>query len=93
MAKCPDCEKEMSKVKSCSLKFRCIEIGGEVYPRNTDSFDYNDRCHDCGIENRIGNLHHFGCDMEKCPKCGGQLISCNCKKEKIGINEKWYQVK
>jgi hypothetical protein len=34
------------------------------------------RCHDCHITR--GSLHHPGCDMERCPKCGGQLIGCGC---------------
>ena len=34
-------------------------------------------CHDCGVEE--GQLHHLGCDMERCPFCGGQLIACSCK--------------
>ena len=29
-------------------------------------------CHDCGA--KIGEYHHPGCDMERCPKCGSQLI-------------------
>lgn len=33
-------------------------------------------CHDCGANE--GELHQFGCDMERCPFCGGQLISCEC---------------
>ncbi len=33
-------------------------------------------CHDCGAKE--GQLHQLGCDMEKCPFCGGQLISCDC---------------
>ena len=64
-----------------------------IYARDTTYFDWNDRCHDCGIENKIGNLHHFGCDVERCPRCGGQLISCNCKKIAIGINDYWIEIK
>lgn len=37
------------------------------------------RCHDCNIEN--GGVHHPGCNAERCPKCGGQLISCGCLDE------------
>ena len=33
-------------------------------------------CHDCGCEE--GELHELGCDMERCPFCGEQLISCAC---------------
>ena len=35
-----------------------------------------DRCHDCNAA--LGRLHHYGCDMEECPLCGLQLISCGC---------------
>src|SRR5665647_411105 len=34
------------------------------------------RCHDCGVSE--GEIHEYGCDMEVCPFCGGQLISCDC---------------
>ena len=40
-------------------------------------------CHDCGAEE--GHLHELGCDMESCPFCGGQLISCDCAYEKLGL--------
>ena len=36
-------------------------------------------CHDCATP--YGRLHHLGCDMERCPLCGGQLISCGCWKD------------
>ena len=39
------------------------------------------KCHDCGVEE--GQIHEYGCDMERCPFCGGQLISCGCTKEKL----------
>jgi hypothetical protein len=36
--------------------------------------DDGDSCHDCGTP--LGGVHHSYCDMEECPACGGQLISC-----------------
>jgi len=33
-------------------------------------------CPSCGATE--GELHELNCDMEICPKCGGQLISCGC---------------
>lgn len=29
-------------------------------------------CHDCGVSE--GEVHELGCDMERCPICGVQLI-------------------
>ena len=41
-------------------------------------------CHDCGAVE--GQYHYFGCDMERCPFCGHQLISCDCCYELLGID-------
>lgn len=79
MVKCKDCKKEMLKAYSCDEKFRKIKINGKMYSRNTSYFDVNKRCHDCGILNKKGNIHHYGCDIERCPACKGQLLSCICK--------------
>lgn len=77
MVKCTDCNKEMNKVKSCH-GYPFIKFKGEYYERNTHLFDMNKKCHDCGIENKQGNLHHTGCDVEVCSICGFQAISCGC---------------
>jgi len=50
-------------------------IAGTVYPRVCAR---TDACHDCGA--RTGEFHLQGCDMEQCPRCGGQFISCDCEK-------------
>jgi hypothetical protein len=37
----------------------------------------SDFCFDCGAA--IGELHGPFCDQEECPRCGGQLIGCDCE--------------
>lgn len=45
----------------------------------------NRKCHDCGVKE--GQIHEWGCDMERCPFCGWQLISCNCASEMFQVDE------
>ena len=33
-------------------------------------------CHDCKVVK--GEFHVPGCDVERCPKCGRQVIGCGC---------------
>jgi len=77
--KCIDCQKIMKNKNVYSCVRQYIMIDGKEYHRNCDRLGQDIRCHDCNIENFFGNFHHIGCDMERCPKCKGQLISCNCK--------------
>ena len=43
-------------------------------------------CHDCGAME--GETHEDGCDVECCPICHEQAISCGCSKEDQAKYEK-----
>lgn len=58
-----------------SNKIAYLKIQGKVFKR----FLYDDaerKCGDCGAV--AGEYHYIDCDMERCPKCKCQLISCDC---------------
>ena len=86
MAKCQWCEREMMTADSCTETEVTYPDGTKLpaIPYKTDDPDH--RCHDCGI--KAGGIHHPGCDMERCPRCGGQLISCGCLSEPEKEEEK-----
>ncbi len=79
MPKCSWCNEEITNpdIKTCKKNTVVSFPDGSQFP----SLDYhlgesNGRCHDCNIEH--GGKHHPGCDVERCPKCNGQLINCGC---------------
>lgn len=84
MAICEDCGRETKIATSCA--FSRLILGGESLDRVFYGAEPGERaafrgipCHDCGV--RLGGYHHFGCDWERCPRCGGQLIFCGCTEE------------
>lgn len=88
MAICDDCNQEMSEGVSCTLEVY-DDIDETVYPRirygdpaELEAFNANDlkalpaNCVDCFAP--LGGYHHPGCDVERCPNCKGQAVSCEC---------------
>jgi len=80
MAVCDYCGQEMTDptTKSCRSD-SIIFPDGECLRPIPYAPEYGGpdrRCHDCNVTR--GGFHHAGCDMERCPRCGGQLISCGC---------------
>lgn len=76
---CEGCNGDMLEVTGCDETQ--IKINGKWYKRSLEHWQDSGRCHDCGAMK--GKYHHFGCDVERCPRCGGQLISCDCKKTEL----------
>lgn len=76
-AKC-SCGKEMSPDNNGCGFTHLADSKGKEFKRipYTDNCLDPQSCHDCNVKE--GKLHHDGCDMERCPKCHGQLLSCDC---------------
>jgi hypothetical protein len=58
----PDSEKSWTRNK------------GNLHDRDGDYA--GPRCRGCNTT--YGKIHHVNCDDEKCPRCDGQILTCNC---------------
>src|SRR5947209_20394498 len=48
-------------------------------PRGPTEDTDGEPCPDCDAA--AGDFHRLGCDIEQCPYCGRQLISCLCRRK------------
>ncbi len=89
---CPNCfSKEIVfNLPPEGLKCGCCNWKGFSLKIIRKKIDYREKekiCHDCGTNE--GDIHYRGCDMERCPFCGGQLISCSCCYKQLGYEYNW----
>jgi hypothetical protein len=81
MAVCTLCSQEMTEQTSCTAPF---VIRGEKFEpicwgkeRTRPRWKAEGPCPDCATP--VGGIHHHGCDIEQCPNCMGQALSCGCQ--------------
>ena len=90
MAVCSHCNQEKDDHLSCT--FDQIQIGDNAwYDRDTEHYGEGDYCESCGVPNEAGNIHHYGCEIEKCPVCGEALATCECKRYWVRKHESGYR--
>lgn len=81
MARCEFCGQDMMTADGCVF-IPVVHEGKAYHPIKVgdwgdhSAYEPGERCPDCNA--LYGHYHHPGCDQERCPVCGGQLIGCGC---------------
>jgi hypothetical protein len=79
MAICQWCGQEMRERVGCTVAVFDHFEDGIVRDRIRWPATESRWCGDCDCP--PGSFHHPGCDMEICPDCGLQALSCGCPVE------------
>lgn len=74
---------EQTHFEILGKSYKRIPYGNEALNWRADEFS----CHDCCAVK--GQYHVAGCDVEECPKCGGQSIGCECSDEESSDDGKF----
>ncbi len=79
-------KKWSAQIAAAQLVTTCWRNGKEYqrirYGHEED--DWGANSHPCGDCDAItGQYHVTGCDVERCPSCGGQMIGCDCTSSKL----------
>ena len=75
-ATCETCNQPMNPGTSCTPT-HVAKVEGGPYTKRVfvgEGADWGGPCHDCNAHD--GQVHHDGCDAERCPGCGGQMMGC-----------------
>lgn len=87
MAVCDWCGSEMTTAESCNVK--ALHRGGVptamIRWGRERGWKASSRCGDCGV--LPGRYHHLGCDVQQCPVCRGQMITCGCRFDEDGPDD------
>ena len=86
MAVCDDCGREMRTAPSCTHDLVLLCDGSYPRPRHRSSAS-RDRCLDCGVLD--GGVHHFGCEVERCPRCDHQQVACGCGWQHVTLEDEF----
>ena len=81
---CAACKRRMADTEGCTDLGYPFVIDGQVQwlraiPYGDDREGWEnptERCHDCAA--LIGQVHHWGCDVARCPNCLEQFLGCEC---------------